>query len=68
MDILDRLRDLHKQATTERSHYYVASCCEQAIQEIERLRVVDRTNKGLIREQMKTQAALLQAAERAGRT
>jgi len=37
-DILDKLRDLHKQATTERSHYYVASCCREAIGEIEALR------------------------------
>jgi hypothetical protein len=37
-DILDDLRDLHKQATTERSHYYVAKCCERAIEEIEELR------------------------------
>jgi len=37
-DILDKLRDLHAQATTERSHYYVASCCREAISEIERLR------------------------------
>lgn len=37
-DILDDLKDLHKQATTERSHYYVASCCERAIAEIESLR------------------------------
>lgn len=38
MDIIDKLRDLHKQATTERSHYYVASTCLEAIQEIESLR------------------------------
>lgn len=37
-DILDRLRDLLKQATTERSHYYVAKCCRDAIAEIENLR------------------------------
>ena len=36
-DILYRLRDLHKQATTERSHFYVAKCCNDAIAEIERL-------------------------------
>lgn len=38
MDIVDRLKDLHKQATTEESHYYTASVIEQAIIEIERLR------------------------------
>ena len=37
-DIVDKLKDLLKQATTERSHYYVASCCKEAIAEIERVR------------------------------
>ncbi len=37
-DILDLLEDLHRQATTERSHYYVASCVRDAISEIVRLR------------------------------
>ena len=37
-DIIDKLKDLLKQATTERSHYYVASCCTEAIAEVERLR------------------------------
>lgn len=46
-DILDDLRDLHKQATTERSHYYVAKCCERSIAEIERLRVALRCFAGM---------------------
>ncbi len=37
-DILDKLADLLKQAETERSHFYVASCCREAIAEIIRLR------------------------------
>lgn len=37
-DIREDLVDLHKQATTERSHYYVAKCCERAIHEIDKLR------------------------------
>ena len=37
-DILDRIADLHKQATTERSHYYVASTLDACTNEIERLR------------------------------
>jgi hypothetical protein len=37
-DIVDRLLDLHKQATTERSHYYVASCVQSAVTEIMQLR------------------------------
>lgn len=36
--VLDDLRDLHKQATTEHSHYYVAKTTGRAIEEIERLR------------------------------
>lgn len=47
-DILEDLRDLHKQATTERSHYYVAKCCERAIAEIARLRTaIDRAENEL---------------------
>ena len=38
MDIIEKLTDLHKQATTERSHFYVASCCADAIAEFVRLR------------------------------
>lgn len=41
-DILDDLRDLLKQATTERSHYYVASCCRRAIEEIQMLRILSK--------------------------
>lgn len=41
-DILDDLRDLHKQATTERSHYYAAGCTMRAITEIEKLRATVR--------------------------
>lgn len=37
-DLVARLEDLHKQAITERSHFYVASCCVEAIIEITRLR------------------------------
>lgn len=35
--LLDDMRDLHKQATVERSHYYVGRVLERAIEEIERL-------------------------------
>jgi hypothetical protein len=37
-DILEDLKDLHKQATVERSHYYVGSVVKRAIAEIEQLR------------------------------
>lgn len=35
--MLVKLEDLHEQATTERSHYYVASCCREAIATIQTL-------------------------------
>lgn len=38
MDILDALKDLHKQATEERSHYYTGKVILEAIHEIEQLR------------------------------
>jgi len=38
MDVLDKLRDLQKQATTERSHHYVAQTVTAAIAEITQLR------------------------------
>jgi hypothetical protein len=37
-DILKKLAGLHSQATTERSHYYVAATVREAIAEIARLR------------------------------
>jgi ribosome biogenesis SPOUT family RNA methylase Rps3 len=37
-DILDALCDLRKQATEERSHFYVRKCVDDAVNEIERLR------------------------------
>ena len=38
MDILEKLRNLHKQATTENSHFYVANTVLEAIHEIKVLR------------------------------
>ena len=37
-DLLVRLRDLHKQAIVERSHYYVGRCVSDAFNEITALR------------------------------
>ena len=37
-DILDRLHDLHRQATEERSHYYTGSVIKAAAREISELR------------------------------
>jgi len=45
MDILERLKDLHEQATTDRSHYYVAKTVELAIGEIEKLRELFNDDK-----------------------
>lgn len=53
-DILADLVDLHKQATTEKSHYYVAACCKRAILEITRLREVNRDLKFVIDNKGKT--------------
>lgn len=44
--ILDKLNDLHKQATVERSHYYVGSVAKEAadmIRALNRLRPVQPT-------------------------
>jgi len=37
MTLIERLRDLHKQATVERSHYYVGKCVLDAADRIEAL-------------------------------
>ena len=37
-DLIHKLMDLQKQATVERTHYYVANCITEAIQEITYLR------------------------------
>lgn len=37
-DILEKLTDLYTQATCDRRHSY-AQCCQEAIQEIARLRI-----------------------------
>jgi hypothetical protein len=38
MDIIEKLDDLLKQAQTEKSHFYVASVCREAMEEIQELR------------------------------
>lgn len=38
-DLVAKLEDLIKQATTERSHFYVAATCGEAVREIRRLRL-----------------------------
>jgi len=44
--ILQKLHDLLEQATTEKSHYYVASVCRDAINEITRLQLlVDKNSE-----------------------
>jgi len=37
-DILEKLADLHHQATEEKSHYYVGACIREAMSEIMKLR------------------------------
>ena len=41
MNIIEKLEDLLVQATKERSHYYVASVCREAIAEIKRLQATN---------------------------
>lgn len=41
-DVVVKLEDLLKQATVERSHYYVGSVCREAIAEIKHLREYER--------------------------
>lgn len=36
MNIIAKLEDLLKQATVDRSHFYVGSCCREAIAELKR--------------------------------
>lgn len=38
MDLLDKIKDLHKQATEEKSHYYVGSVLKECFTEISCLR------------------------------
>ena len=52
-DVIAELVDLHKQATTEHSHFYVAKCINSAISEITIMReamqeFVDRRDNGQI--------------------
>ena len=37
-DLVKRLQSLHRQATVERSHFYVGSCAEDAMHRIEELK------------------------------
>ena len=52
-DVLPRLIDLHKQATEDRSHFYVGACIRAAISEIVELRtrlsLAEQANSLLIR-------------------
>lgn len=50
-DIVDKLLDLQRQATVERSHFYVGSCCTEAIQEIVAMRQFLKGLQGAIEEQ-----------------
>jgi hypothetical protein len=48
-DIVDRLEDLLKQATVERSHYYVGRCAKDAIAEIKQLRLANEDHKNVLK-------------------
>jgi hypothetical protein len=68
-DILDDLRDLHEQATTDRSHYYTAGCVRRAIAEIERLQARCEVYKAQVwagANEIKRLKALLDSAVKQG--
>jgi len=47
-DIINKLIDLHHQATKERSHYYSGKLIKEAIEEIVRLRtIIEEMSKSL---------------------
>jgi hypothetical protein len=46
-NIINQLEDLHKQAVTERSHYYTAKVIKAAIEEIKRLQEYEWMYKDL---------------------
>lgn len=60
-DILSKLTDLHKQATVERSHFYVASVVREAIAEIERLQRVELAAGNLDRYSLVIESAVRSA-------
>ena len=47
-DLVKRLRSLHKQATVERSHFYVGSCAKDAIHCIEELEAQNKRLNDLL--------------------
>jgi hypothetical protein len=47
-DLVRRLQSLHKQATVERSHFYVGSCAEDAMHRIEELEAESKTLRSMV--------------------
>jgi purine nucleoside phosphorylase len=47
-DLMKRLQSLHKQATVERSHFYVGSCAEDAMHRIEELEAESKTLRSMV--------------------
>ena len=60
-DVVEQLRDLHQQATHERSHFYVGSVVRSAIHEILTLRerLAGATDKEALREAFRAGGNLL---------
>ena len=71
-DLVKRLHSLHKQATVERSHFYVGRCAKDAIDRIEELTELCaleyqrawllETQKNIAEEKLAQQDDLVQAA------
>ena len=47
-DLMKRLCSLHKQATVERSHFYVGSCAEDAMHRIKELEAESKTLRSMV--------------------
>ena len=75
-DLVKRLHSLHKQATVERSHFYVGRCAKDAIDRIEELTELCaleyqrawllETQKNIAEEKLAQQDDLVQAAVERG--
>ena len=62
-DLMKRLDSLHKQATVERSHFYVGSCAKDAMQRIEELETKKYHDAWLEVEIVELEAKLAKAVE-----
>lgn len=62
-DLMKRLHSLHKQATVERSHFYVGTCAKDAMHRIEELEAKKYHDAWLEVEVVELEAKLAKAVE-----